>query len=65
MAREWCRKPLKSLKMDSDLPACGWTRDDRNAAGPAETQRLEQGHQRAGSEYNLERELRRGKLIFI
>jgi hypothetical protein len=34
-------------------------------SGPAETQRLERGHQRAGSEYNLEGELRRGKLIFI
>ena len=90
MTREWRRKPLKSLKMDSDPAACGgWsaelvrripqeraesTEGERrrggsglgiwNAAGPAETQRLERGHQRAGSEYNLEGELRRGKLIF-
>jgi len=42
-----------------------FTTQDRNAAGSAETQRLERGHQRAGSEYNLEGELRRGKLILI
>jgi hypothetical protein len=43
----------------------GSGREIWNAADPAETQRLERGHQRAGSEYNLEGQLRRGKIIFI
>ena len=90
MTREWRRKPLKSLKMDSDPPACGggqenWSGEFRRSApgrqrvrdeeavhdarpecsGPAVTQRLERGHQRAGSEYNLEGELRRGNLFLF
>jgi len=79
MTREWRRKPLKSLKTDSDPPAPGyWSgelirripheragREIWNAAGPAETQRPERAINALVLNTTWKANCGGGKFIFI